>query len=108
MTVVRISDDPVVAAGSVPGYGPIFNAGVIRHEGVFHLFARGVRDGYPMNSTSPGPRFLDYDSDALVFTSPDGRTYGFQQVLAESSPDDVHADEDPRVQLVRSGGEERF
>ena len=32
--------------GSVPGYGPIFNAGVIQRDGVFHLFARGVRDGY--------------------------------------------------------------
>ena len=103
---VRISDVPIVAAGSVPGYGPIFNAGVIRHEGVFHLFARGVRDGYRRND-GPGPRFLDYISDVLVFTSLDGGTYEFQQVLARSSPDDVHAYEDPRVQLVRSRGEER-
>ena len=43
----------------MPGYGPIFNAGVIRREGVFHLFARGVRDGYRQNY-GPGPRFLDY------------------------------------------------
>ena len=83
---MRISDAPIVAAGSVPGYGPIFNAGVIRHEGVFHLFARGVRDGYRRND-GPGPRFLDYVSDVLVFTSLDGRTYAFQQVLAESSPE---------------------
>lgn len=103
---VRISDSPIVAAGSVQGYGPIFNAGVIRHEGVFHLFARGVRDGYRRNH-GLGPRFLDYVSDVLVFTSLDGRTYAFQQVLAESSPD-VHVYEDPRVQLVRSGGEERI
>ena len=103
----RISDVPIVAAGSVPGYGPIFNAGVIRHEGVFHLFARGVRDGYRKND-GPGPRFLDYVSDVLVFTSPGGRAYEFQQVLAESSPDGVNCYEDPRVQLVRSGGEERI
>ena len=83
---VRVSDAPIVAAGSVPGYGPIFNAGVIRHDGVFHLFARGVRDGYRRND-GPGPRFLDYVSDVLVFTSLDGRTYAFQQVLAESSPE---------------------
>jgi predicted GH43/DUF377 family glycosyl hydrolase len=102
---VRISDMPIVAAGSVDGYGPIFNAGVIRHEGVFHLFARGVRDGYRRNG-GPGARFLDYISDVLVFTSLDGRSYSFQQVLAESSPA-VHVYEDPRVQLVRSGGEER-
>lgn len=104
---VRISDAPIVAAGSVPGYGPIFNAGVIRHEGVFHLFARGVRDGYRRND-GLSPRFLDYVSDVLVFTSLDGRAYAFQQVLATSSPDGVHAYEDPRVQLVRSGGEERI
>jgi predicted GH43/DUF377 family glycosyl hydrolase len=103
---VRISAAPIVAAGSVRGYGPIFNAGVIRHQGVFHLFARGVRDGYRRND-GPGPRFLDYVSDVLVFTSLDGRTYAFQQVLAESAPD-VHVYEDPRVQLVRSGGEERI
>ena len=101
----RISDAPIVAAGSVPGYGPIFNAGVIQRDGAFHLFARGVRDGYRRNDGS-GARFLDYVSDVLVFTSLDGRAYSFQQVLAESAPD-VHVYEDPRVQLVRSGGEER-
>ncbi len=104
---VRISDAPIVAAGSVHGYGPIFNAGVIRREGVFHLFARGVRDGYRRNDEL-SPRFLDYISDVLVFTSLDGRTYAFQQLLAESSPDGIHSYEDPRVQLVRSGGEERI
>ena len=40
-------------ADSVPGYGPIFNAGVIHHDGRFHLFARGVRGGYRRND---GPR----------------------------------------------------
>jgi predicted GH43/DUF377 family glycosyl hydrolase len=107
VAAVRISDEPVVAAGSVPGYGPIFNAGVIQREEVFHLFARGVRNGYRRND-GLGPRFLDYISDVLVFTSRDGRAYTFQQVLAASSPDDVYTYEDPRVQLVRSGGEERI
>ena len=102
----RISDEPIVAAGAVPGYGPIFNAGVIRRDGVFHLFARGVRDGYRRNA-GPGPRFLDYVSDVLVFTSVDGRTYAFQQVLVESASD-VHVYEDPRVQLINSGGEDRI
>ncbi len=104
---IRVSDAPVVAAGSVPGYGPIFNAGVVRREGTFHLFARGVREGYRRND-GPGPRFLDYISDVLVFTSLDGRAYEFQQVLARSSSGGVYAYEDPRVQLVRSGGEERI
>lgn len=104
---VRLSDAPIVAAGSVPGYGPIFNAGVIQHHGVFHLFARGVRDGYRRND-GPGARFLDYVSDVLVFTSMDGLRYGFQQVLAKSSPDEVFTYEDPRVQVVRSGGVERI
>ena len=56
---LHVSDAPIVAAGSVAGYGPIFNAGVIRRDEVFHLFARGVRDGYRLND-GPGPRFLDY------------------------------------------------
>lgn len=103
---VRVSDEPVVAAGSVPGYGPIFNAGLIQHEGVLHLFARGVRDGYRRND-GPGSRFLDYVSDVLVFTSLDGRAYTFQHVLAESAPDDIFSYEDPRVQRVTSGVEER-
>ena len=54
--------------GAVPGYGPIFNAGAVFHDGRFHLFARGVRDRYRRNSGS-GARFLDYVSDMLVFTS---------------------------------------
>jgi len=47
--VRRVSTEPVIAAGSVPGYGPIFNAGVVYRDGLFHLFARGVRDGYRRN-----------------------------------------------------------
>jgi predicted GH43/DUF377 family glycosyl hydrolase len=95
----------VVEFGSVPGYGPIFNAGVIEAGGLLHLFARAVRDGYVRNER-PGPRFLDYLSDVLVFTSEDGIDYRFQQVLAAASPDGVHSFEDPRVQRVRSRGRE--
>ncbi len=105
VTMRRVGDTPVVNAGAVPGYGPIFNAGVTVQDGVFHLFARGVRSGYARNPR-PGPRFLDYVSDVLVFTSTDGRDYAFQQVLAESTPADVHCYEDPRVQRVRSNGTE--
>ena len=105
----RLGDGPIVAAGSVPGYGPIFNAGGIVADGRFHLFARGVRDGYRRNEGA-GPRFVDYVSDVLVFISDDGRSYDFQQVLAESSGSrgGVHSYEDPRVQRVRSGGDERI
>jgi predicted GH43/DUF377 family glycosyl hydrolase len=106
VTVQRISEEPIVDANSVPGYGPIFNAGVIHHDGRFHLFARGVRAGYRRND-GPGDLFLDYISDLLVFTSRDGRRYEFQQVLAASSPDGVHSYEDPRIQRVSSGGSER-
>lgn len=106
LQVRRISDEPIVAAGAVPGYGPIFNAGLIHREGFFHLFARGVRDSYRRND-GPGALFLDYISDVLVFTSSDGRRYEFQQVLASGSPDGVHSYEDPRVQRVSSGGAER-
>jgi predicted GH43/DUF377 family glycosyl hydrolase len=106
IAVERISDEPIVKADSVPGYGPIFNAGVIHHDGRFHLFARGVRAGYRRNP-GPGDLFLDYISDVLVFTSSDGHRYEFQQVLASASPDGVHSYEDPRVQRVSSGGAAR-
>ena len=52
VTVRRVRDAPIVEAGSVPGYGPIFNAGAIHHDGAFHLFARGVREGYTRNGGS--------------------------------------------------------
>jgi predicted GH43/DUF377 family glycosyl hydrolase len=107
IAVERISDKPIVEADSVPGYGPIFNAGVIHRDGSFHLFARGVRAGYRRND-GPGDRFLDYISDVLVFTSSDGRRYEFQQVLVSGRPDGVHAYEDPRVQRVCSGGSEQI
>lgn len=107
LQAVRLSDLPIVDAGAVSGYGPIFNAGLIAQDGVFHLFARGVREGYRRNGGS-GPRFLDYVSDILVFTSSDGgRTFAFQQVLARGGGEAVYAYEDPRVQRVRSGGTER-
>ena len=99
-SVRRLKPTPIVEAGSVEGYGAIFNAGLAYVDGTFHLFARGVRAGYELNP-GPGPRFLGYISDVLVFTSVDGREYEFQQVLA---PDNVFSIEDPRVQAVRSGG----
>src|SRR5580765_7930409 len=105
--VRRISDQPVIEYGAVEGYGPIFNAGAVFHEGRFHMFARGVRDCYRRNE-GPGPRFVDYVSDVLVFVSDDGRSYDFQQVLAEASSGDVWCFEDPRVQTVRSDGDEQF
>jgi predicted GH43/DUF377 family glycosyl hydrolase len=105
--VWRLRDTPVVDFGSVPGYGPIFNAGVINVDDTFHLFARGVREGYSRNP-GPGARFLDYVSDVLVFTSDDGLEYRFQQVLAAGSRDGVHSFEDPRVQRVRSDGAEHL
>jgi beta-1,2-mannobiose phosphorylase / 1,2-beta-oligomannan phosphorylase len=107
IAIERIADEPIVPFGAVPGYGPIFNAGAIFHDGRFHLFARGVRDQYRRNGGS-GPRFLDYVSDILVFTSPDGRWYEFQQVLAEGAANGIYSWEDPRVQRVRSGGGEHF
>jgi predicted GH43/DUF377 family glycosyl hydrolase len=102
----RLLDRPVVEFGSVPGYGPIFNAGVIEVDGTFHLFARGVRDGYSRNR-GPGARFLDYVSEILVFTSTDGLDYRFQQVLANGASEGADSLEDPRVQRVRSAGHEQ-
>jgi predicted GH43/DUF377 family glycosyl hydrolase len=102
-SVRRFKRTPIVEAGSVAGYEAIFNAGLAYVDGIFHLFARGVRAGYRLNP-GPGPRFLNYISDVLVFTSGDGREYEFQQVLAAGAPDDVFSIEDPRIQRVRSGG----
>ena len=96
--VTRLSHRPVVEARAVPGYDPIFNAGLLVHEGTYHLFARGVRDGYHPNP-GEGPRFLDYVSDILVFTSTDGINYSFGYVLATSGEDGDHVFEDPRVQV---------
>ncbi len=31
--VRRLRDTPIVEAGAMPGYGPLFNAGVLRHAG---------------------------------------------------------------------------
>ncbi len=101
--VRRLKPTPIVEAGSVDGYGAIFNAGLACVEGRFHLFARGVRAGYRRNPGS-GARFLNYVSDVLVFASADGHEYEFQQVLAAADPDDVFSIEDPRVQRVRSDG----
>jgi predicted GH43/DUF377 family glycosyl hydrolase len=108
VVVRRLSSDPVVAAGSVAGYGAIFNAGVIHHDDRYHLFARGVRSGYTPNPARGAgePRFLDYVSDLLVFASRDGLAYEFRQVLHSSGADAVY--EDPRIQVVVSDGEPHF
>ncbi len=103
----RMHPHPIVGAGSVSGYGAVFNAGLLHHEGRYHLFARGVRSGYRRN-TGPGPRFLDYISDVLVFTSVDGRRYDFAYVLCHAGSDGVHCFEDPRVQRVQSGTDEHI
>jgi predicted GH43/DUF377 family glycosyl hydrolase len=50
--VRRLKPTPIVEAGSVDGYGAIFNAGLAYVEGRFHLFARGVRAGYRRNPGS--------------------------------------------------------
>lgn len=105
--VRRVRDQPIVEFGCVEGYGPIFNAGVLYHDGKFHLFARGVHDRYRRNEGA-GARFLDYISDVLVFVSDDGRSYEFEQVLAESSPDGIYSYEDPRVQRVETPEGERI
>jgi predicted GH43/DUF377 family glycosyl hydrolase len=103
----RLHDRPIVEAGSVPGYGAVFNAGLLYHEGTYHLFARGVRDGYRRNIGS-GPRFLDYISDVLVLTSTDGRSYEFGYVLARAGASGVHCFEDPRVQRVQGADGEHI
>jgi predicted GH43/DUF377 family glycosyl hydrolase len=57
-----------------------------------------------VRNEGPGPRFLDYVSDVLVFTSENGLDYVFQQVLATGPGEGAHSVEDPRVQRIRGGG----
>jgi len=104
-TAIRVADEPIIEPSAVPGYGAVFNAGLLHHDGAYHLFARGVRDGYRHNG-GPGPRFVDYLSDVLHFSSNDGRHYEFQCVLAAA--DTCFSYEDPRVQRVRSGDVEHI
>jgi predicted GH43/DUF377 family glycosyl hydrolase len=98
----RLLDRPVIEAGSAPGYAPIFNAGLLVHDGAYHVFARGIREGYRRNP-GEGPRFLDYVSDVLVFESADGLDYSFRYVLASADGAGLQAMEDPRIQRVRNG-----
>ena len=99
--VRRLRDRPIVEAGAAPGYGPLFNAGVVHHHGAYHLFVRAVRDGYRAGDGT-GPRFVDYVSDIVVFTSVDGHHYEFAYVLVEAEAGACF--EDPRVQWVEHGG----
>ena len=105
--VRRIADDPIVAAGVIPGYGPIFNAGLLHYGGRFHLFARAIRDSYRRNA-DPGPRFLDYVSDVVVFESSNGVEWTYGYVLVAAGDHGVDCYEDPRVQLVSSRGHEHI
>jgi beta-1,2-mannobiose phosphorylase / 1,2-beta-oligomannan phosphorylase len=105
--VRRLSQSPVITHGDVAGYGAIFNAGLIFHDGRYHLFARAVREGYQRN-TGVGPRFLDYISDIVVFESIDGLDYQFSGVLARAGDHGVHCYEDPRVHLVQLDGRDAF
>ena len=96
--VRRLGTRPIVEAGAIPGYGPLFNAGLVHHEGRYHLFVRAVRDGYRIGDDG-GPRFVNYVSDIVVFTSTDGLEYEYGYVLALA--DEGMCFEDPRVQWVR-------
>ena len=105
--VRRLCDRPIVEAGTVPGYGPLFNAGVLHHAGLYHLFVRAVRDGY-RRGEGTGPRFVDYVSDIVVFTSADGRRYEYGYVLASAGIGAALSFEDPRVQWVEDRGARRL
>jgi len=105
--VRRLGDRPIVEAGALAGYGPLFNAGVIHHGGVYHLFTRAVRDGYRLGEGT-GSRFVDYLSDIVVFTSADGSRYQYGYVLATAGIRGALCFEDPRVQWVTHGVDQRL
>ncbi len=102
--VRRLRDRPIVEANAVEGYGPLFNAGVLHHAGAYHLFVRAVRDGYRAGNGA-GPRFVDYVSDIVVFTSVDGHDYRYGYVLAAAGVGGLERVEDPRVQWVSQVGD---
>lgn len=101
--VTRQGASPVITADMVPGYGAIFNAGLLYHEGVYHLFARGARSGYTRGPDG-GPKYVDYISDVLVFTSVDSISYEFAYVLCYAGDNGLGCIEDPRVQTIESNG----
>lgn len=101
--VRRLRATPILEAGAVPGYGPLFNPGVIRHEGRFHLFVRAVQLGYARGHNG-GPRFVDYRSDVVVMTSPDGMSYEHPYILAPAGTAGAFCFEDPRVQRITAAG----
>jgi len=101
--VRRLRHRPIVEAGAVPDYGPLFNAGVLRHGGRYHLFARAVREGYRLGDGT-GPRFVDYVSDIVVFTSVDGHHDEYGYVLAHADTGGTYCSENPRVQWVEHRG----
>jgi predicted GH43/DUF377 family glycosyl hydrolase len=103
----RVADRPVVDHGTIPGYGPVFNAGLLHRDGRYHLFARAIRDGYSRNH-GEGARFHDYVSDIVVLTSTEGREYQFEYVLATADGNDIWSFEDPRVQVIDEAGHEHI
>jgi|GEM_PF-479745 len=105
--VRRLARRPVADAGLAPGYGAMFNPGLMFHEGEFHMFARAVRSGYRRNP-GPGSSFLDYLSDIVVLTSSDGLSYRFGYVLAPAGTDGAACFEDPRVQRVATAAGEQL
>ena len=103
--VYRLGDHPVAGPSSVPGYEAVFNAGLIYHAGVYHMFARAIRCGYRVNPeflVKPGlvDRFLDYVSDIVVLTSTDGTDYRFAYVLVPAGTGGAVCFEDARAQWV--------
>jgi len=97
--IERIKDKPILTPKEVKGYGAIFNAGCILIDGVFYLFARGVKEGYRKRK----PRgYENYYSDILLFKSEDGINYRFLKVLIEGGPKTEHpyGVEDPRIQKI--------
>lgn len=103
--VWRLDDHPVAGPSSVPGYEAVFNAGLVYHAGVYHMFARAIRCGYRANPeflVKPGlvDRFLDYVSDIVVLTSTDGLDYRFSYLLVPAGTDGAVCFEDPRAQWV--------
>ena len=94
-------------AGRCPATTRSSTPGSWSHDGTYHLFARGVRDGLPARTPARDRASWTTSRTSWCSTSTDGLSYYFAYVLATSGRrDGDQVLEDPRVQVVRSDGDE--
>ena len=97
----RLSETPVVAAGSVLGYEPIFNAGLIHHD-VLSTSSRAAFATASGETTAPAPASSTTSPTSSSSPRPTGAPTSSSRCSPTGSPESVHSYEDPRVQRVQT------